>query len=115
MFFCEFFFRLEPVFEVVTENSAMLPVDFVSAAQQIRDRSRIVDGEGVQIDSLGFPFISGLMACKHVQNPFPLKAPRVPAFTMHLHIWVAKIARPLAGAVRLVGAGQARCGAEPPL
>jgi hypothetical protein len=113
MLFCEFFFRLEPVFEVVTENPAMLPVDFMSAAQQIRDRSCVVDGKGVQIDSLGFRFISDLVPCKHVQNPFPLKAPRIPTSTMHLHL--RGLESPVHGRRLAVRApAMALCGLRPP-
>jgi hypothetical protein len=71
VFLGQFLLRLEPVFEVVAEDPAMLPVDFVSPPQQILDRSRVVYGKAVQIDSLGFRFISDLVASEHVQKSFP--------------------------------------------
>jgi hypothetical protein len=71
MFLSQLLFRLKPVFEVVAEDPAMLPVDFVSPPQQILDRSRVVYEKAVQVHSLGFRFISDLVASEHVQKSFP--------------------------------------------
>ena len=52
VFLREFFLRLEPVLEVVAQNPAVLPVDLMSAAQQILDGSRVLYSEVLQTCSL---------------------------------------------------------------
>ncbi len=63
----QFFFRLEPILEVVAQNPAVLAMNFVGPAQQILDRSRILH-EAVQVRSLQFPFVVDLPASEHVQE-----------------------------------------------